>query len=134
MKTFHLAKRYLSFLETFCSITFFHNFLSVILSALQNFFACRLLSGELHCNKFPRHLFIIESQEIISMYIAVSCPVNLHRLFLFWKHGSKQVQNMGCKNRVIVIQKEKRPGCLSFWIAMTLFFAPCFMHLIFHTT
>ena len=31
------------------------------------------------------------------------------------------------KNSVIVIQKEKKPGCLfSFWITMTLFFAPCF--------
>ena len=37
-----------------------------------------------------------------------------------WK---KQV----AKNRVIVIQKENRqPGLFSFWITMTLFFAPCF--------
>ena len=41
------------------------------------------------------------------------------------------VQNMGCKiwgskNRVIVIQKEKRPGCLFLNNKMTLFFAPCF--------
>ena len=41
-----------------------------------------------------------------------------------------RVQNMGCKkqgakNRVIVIQKERRqPGLFSFWITMTLFFAP----------
>ena len=34
----------------------------------------------------------------------------------FWK-------KQGAKNRVIVIQKEKRPGCLfSFWITMTLVF------------
>ena len=63
----------------------------------------------------------------------INCPVNMHTLFLFWKHGSvcdpvKKVQNMGCKkqgtkNRVIVMQKEKRPGCFfSFWITMTLFF------------
>ena len=30
------------------------------------------------------------------------------------------------KNRVIIIQKEKRPGCFFFfWITMTLLFAPC---------
>ena len=69
----------------------------------------------------------------------VSCffpkhPVNLHPLFLFWKHGlvcdpeNNWVQNMGfkkqnAKNRVIVIQKEKRqPGLFSFWITMTLLF------------
>ena len=33
----------------------------------------------------------------------------------------------GAKNRVIVIQKEKRQSSLaSFWITMILFFAPCF--------
>ena len=38
------------------------------------------------------------------------------------------LKKAGCKNIVIVIQKEKRPGCLfSFWITMTLFFAPCFL-------
>ena len=38
------------------------------------------------------------------------------------------------KNRVIVIQKEKRPGChFSFWITMTLVFAPWFLHPIFWT-
>ena len=75
MKTFHLAKRYLSFRENFL----FHNLLFIIsclsyyLSALQNFFACRLLSGELHCIKFPRHLFIIESQEIICTLAVSGC-------------------------------------------------------------
>ena len=44
-----------------------------------------------------------------------------------WK---KQV----AKNRVIVIQKEKRqPGLFSFWITMILFYAPCFLHSIFCT-
>ena len=34
----------------------------------------------------------------------------------------------GAKNKVIFIQKEKRPGWLfSFWITMALFFAPCFL-------
>ena len=48
-------------------------------------------------------------------------PVNLYPLFLFFDPEKKnQVQNMGCKkqgakNRVIIIQKEKKPGCfLSF--------------------
>jgi hypothetical protein len=39
------------------------------------------------------------------------------------------VQKAGCKikNRVIVIQKEKRPGCLfSFRITMALFLHPIF--------
>ena len=49
-------------------------------------------------------------------------PVNLHPLFSFEKHGSvcDPEKNMGCKkqgakNRVIVIQKEKRqPALFSF--------------------
>ena len=56
----------------------------------------------------------------IRTWLKASRPVNLHPLFLFWKHGSvcdpvkkrckmwvakSRVQ----KNRVIVIQKEKRP-------------------------
>ena len=64
-------------------------------------------------------------------------PVNLHQLFLFWKHGSvrdpekNQVQTLGCKN-----QGEKKQGHskrvdeawpFSFWITTTLFFAPCFL-------
>ena len=50
-----------------------------------------------------------------------------------------QLQNMdqkkaGCKNRFILIQKEKRPGCLfSFWIIMTLFLRPAFFRSIFKT-
>ena len=59
-------------------------------------------------------------------------PVNLHQLFLFWKHGSvrdpekNQVQTLGCKN-----QGEKKQGHskrvdaawpFSFWITTTLFF------------
>ena len=51
-------------------------------------------------------------------------PVNLHPLFLFWKHGSvcdpkkNQVKNMGCKkqgakNWVFVIQKKKRAAASS---------------------
>ena len=95
----------------------------------------------------------------------VSCffpkrPVNLHRLFLFWKHWlicdheEKWVQNMGCKkqgakHRVIATQKDKRQckkqgHCyfkktisshylFSFWVTMTLFFAPCFLQPIFWT-
>ena len=36
-------------------------------------------------------------------------------------------KSWGQKNKVIVVQKEKRPGCfLSFWITMTRFFAPYF--------
>ena len=43
-------------------------------------------------------------------------------------------KKQGAKNRGIVIQKEKRPGCLFFfWITMTLFFAPCFLQPIFWT-
>ena len=35
------------------------------------------------------------------------------------------MQNAGCKNRVIVFQKEKEPGCFfSFWITMILFLHP----------
>ena len=74
-------------------------------------------------------------------YVLHSRPVNLYPLFLFWKLGSvcdpekksgpkkSRVQ----KNRVIVIQKEKRPGCFfSFWITMTLFFCTLlFLDLIF---
>ena len=41
-------------------------------------------------------------------------------------------KKQGAKNRVNVIQKEKRSGCLfSFWITMTLLFAPCFLQPIF---
>ena len=41
------------------------------------------------------------------------------------KYGSEKSRVQ--KSRVIVIQKEKRqPGLFSFWITMTLFFAPCF--------
>ena len=37
------------------------------------------------------------------------------------------LKKAGSKNRVIVLQKEKKqPGLFSFWITMTLFFAPCF--------
>ena len=50
-----------------------------------------------------------------------------------WPWKKNQVQNMDLKkarwkkNRVVVVQKEKKPSCLfSFWITMTLFFAPCF--------
>ena len=52
---------------------------------------------------------------------------------------NNQVQNViyekqGAKNRVIVFQKEKRPGCLfSFWITMTLVFANWFLQPIFWT-
>ena len=43
-------------------------------------------------------------------------------------------KKQGAKNRVNVIQKEKRSGCLfSFWITMTLLFAPCFLQPIFWT-
>ena len=43
-------------------------------------------------------------------------------------------KKQGAKNRVIVTQKEKSSGCLfSFWITVTLFFAPCFLHPIFRT-
>ena len=87
----------------------------------------------------------------------VSCffpkhPINLHPLFLFWKHGlvcvpeKNWVQNMDfkmqdAKNRVIVTQEEKRQWpfflflhCLfSFWVTMTQFFAPCFLKPIFWT-
>ena len=74
-----------------------------------------------------------------------SRPVNLHPLFLFWKHRSVcdpekyQVQNMDLKkarwkNGVIVIQKEKRqPGLCSFWITMTPFFHLSFFRSIFWT-
>ena len=41
-------------------------------------------------------------------------------------------KKQGAKNKVIVIQKEKRQ-LPSFWITMTLFFAPCYLHLIFWT-
>ena len=65
----------------------------------------------------------------ISFEINHSRPVNLHPPFLFCKHGSvcdpgKKVQNVDIKkNRVIAIQKEKRPDCLfSFWVTMTLVF------------
>ena len=41
-------------------------------------------------------------------------------------------KKQGTKNRAIVIQKEKRqPNLFSFWIKMTLFFTPCFLHPIF---
>ena len=44
------------------------------------------------------------------------------------------VQKAGCKKQGHCYSKEKRPGCLlSFWITMTVFFAPCFLHLIFCT-
>ena len=59
----------------------------------------------------------------------VICPVNLHPLFLFWKHESvcDPEKNQVAKHRVIVIQKEKRqPGLFAFWIKMTLYFSPCF--------
>ena len=48
-----------------------------------------------------------------------------------------RVQNMGCKkqgakNKVIVIQKEKRqPGLFFFWLTMTLLFAPHILDPIF---
>ena len=56
----------------------------------------------------------------IRTWLKASRPVNLHPLFLFWKHGSVcdpvkkgakcGLQKAGCKkNRVIVIQKEKKP-------------------------
>ena len=82
----------------------------------------------------------------ITYYLTIyTRPVNLHPLFLFWKHGlvcdleKNQVQNMGCekqsaKTRVFFFQKGKRPGChFSFLITMTLVFAPCFLHPIFWT-
>ena len=57
--------------------------------------------------------------------MSVLHPVNLHPVFLFWKHGlvcdpeKSQVQNMVLKKS----KKEKRPGFFfSFWITMTLFF------------
>ena len=41
-------------------------------------------------------------------------------------------KKQGVKNRVIVIQKEKRPGCLfSFRIGMTLLLHPAFCTLLF---
>jgi len=46
-------------------------------------------------------------------------------------------KKQGAKNRVILIQKEKRqPGLFFFWLTKTLFFVPCFfqvhiLHLIF---
>ena len=51
-----------------------------------------------------------------------------------------QVQNMGwkgqgTKNRAIVIQKERRqPNLFSFWIKITLFLKPCFLHPVFCST
>ena len=88
---------------------------------------------------FPQRIFNLSHKFLIHPFFLGNYirPVNLHPLSLFWKHGSvcdpvKKVQNMGCKmqgakNRVIVVQKEKRPGCFfSFWITMTLFLHPAF--------
>ena len=59
-------------------------------------------------------------------YIFLSCPVNLHQLFFFWwfvtlkKSGPKyRPQKAGCKNRVIVTQKEKRPVCFFSFLTTT---------------
>ena len=37
------------------------------------------------------------------------------------------VKKQVAKNQVIVVQKIRQPGLFSFWITMTLFFAPCFL-------
>ena len=45
-----------------------------------------------------------------------------------------ECKKQGAKNKVIVIQKEKEQlGLFFFWLTMTLFFAPCFLHPIFWT-
>ena len=100
-------------------------------------------------NYFLQHLngicsFKHHSWKILEL-LNKNCPVNLHPLFSFWKHGlvcnfeKKWVQSMGrkkqgAKRRVIVIQKEKTLGCLfSFWITLALYFSPCCLHVIFCT-
>ena len=65
-----------------------------------------------------------------------SCSVNLHALnilvggrFVTLKKIRSKIwtwKKQGTKNRVIVIQKKKRPGCLfSFWIQVILFEVDC---------
>ena len=113
------------------------------------------LHGFIYCHLFFKLSNIFKKINIKGPYIS-SCRImsfiyisnyrpNLYSLFLSWKHGSfcdpekNWVQNMECKkqgpkNRVIVTQKEKAPGCLfSFWITMTLFFSHSFLHPIFYT-
>ena len=71
------------------------------------------------------------SEKWPSIHFKHTRPVNLHPLFLFWKHGSVcdpenksgPKKSWVQKNRVVVIQKEKRQsGLFSFWITMTRFF------------
>ena len=64
------------------------------------------------------------SQIFFLIYLLMR-PVNLHPLFLFWKHGSvcdpekNQVQNMDCKKQGA---ENRQRGLFSFWVTMTLFF------------
>ena len=62
-----------------------------------------------------------------------SYPVNLHPIFLFWKHGSVcDPENMGCKNEGTKNKEYAAwPGLFSFWITMNLFFHPAFCTLYF---
>ena len=48
--------------------------------------------------------FVSDKIKLHNWYSEATCLVNLHPLFLFWKHGSvcepeKKVQNMGCKKQ-----------------------------------
>ena len=85
---------------------------------------------------------------LYGIYLHVSTvhrPVNLHPLFLFWKNGlvcdpekksgpKSGMQKAGCKKQGHCYSKREEAAALfSFWIIMTLFFAPCFLHPIFLT-
>ena len=64
-----------------------------------------------------------------------SCRIKLYDFFPFWMNALFQVQVIDNKVQILwEDHKEKRqPGLASFWITMTLFFAPCFLHSIFWT-
>ena len=80
--------------------------------------------------------YLVNSRASLNQSICTVISNLSGRSDIFLGSGNR-IQNIeskkqGAKNRVIVIQKEKRqPGLFPFWITMTLFFAPCFLHLIF---